>query len=187
MMKGKGRLRAALCFCCALMIMLLAVSAVAGEADVWEERLKQAREKYNSKTVNVFVRRYGYNQRGKINICFYPSKDRSFMTIEIEDSLKISEEAEMQAILEVVAKNEHYSEEEYGTISFMKAQWITHNIAFSLATGSEEDRELIELLTGENVSKIVGHAKELDLSPLRTMTDKEIMLYRIVEYSFCHP
>ena len=183
---GPSVFRTALCFCCVLIALLLAAVSASGESSAWEDRLKQAREKYNKKTVNVYVNRHGYYQRGKINVCFYKVQGKGYLCINIRDSLKITDEAEMQAILEIVAENEHYSEETYGTISFMKAEWITHNIAYSMATGSEEDRELIESLTGESIKEIVGHAKQLDLSPLWTMSDKQIFLYGIVEFSFCH-
>lgn len=183
---GPSAFRAVLRFCCALIALLLVAASAAGESVSWEERLKKAREKYNKKTVNVYVNGYGYNQRGKINVRIYTVRGKGYKCINIRESLKISDEAEMQAILEVIAENKYYSEEVFGTISFMKAQWITHNIAYSMATGSEEDRQLIETLTGESIREIVGHAEELDLSPLSAMTEKQIFLYGVVEFSFCH-
>lgn len=182
---GPSVFRTALC-CCLLAVMLLASVSAAGEAaSPWEERMERAREKYNAQTVNVFVKNYGYYRRGKINVCFYRAGKKPYYNINIRESLQITDEAEMEAVLELAAENEHYSAEEYGTVSFMKAEWITHNIAYSLANGSREQRELVEMITGEDVRKIVGHAKELDLSPLSAMTEKEIMLYRMVEYAFC--
>lgn len=184
---GPSVFRTVLRFCCALTALLLVAVSAAGEASSsWEERLRQARGKYNKKTVNVYMNRYGYDRRGQFNIRIYKVQGKGYLCISIRDSLKITDEAEMQAILEVVAENEYYSEETFGTVSFMKAEWITHNLVYSMATGSEEDRELIETITGESIKEIAGHAKELDLSPLWTMSEKEIFLYGIAEYYFCH-
>ena len=171
-----------LCLCMLLALFLPPVPA-AGESagSTWEERLDAARAKYNAKTVNVYRQYHGRYRSGMINVRLYNTRRQQYPTINILESLQITDEAEMQAILEVIAQNENYSEEVYGTIPFMKAQWITHNLAHSMATGTGEQQSLVTALTGESISKVVRHAKELDLSPLGAMTDQQIMVYEFVE------
>ena len=79
----------------------------------------------------------------------------------------------MEAILEVIMQNENYDEAVYGDMAFMKAQWITHNIAYELATGNPETRKLIATLAGETAVKVAERARELDLSPICSMSEQE--------------
>ena len=173
----------ALLACLCLAATVLALPAAAGEeaGGTYAQRLAKAREKYNSETVNVYRRGYGWDRRGKINVCFYYSAKEKYTAINIRESLQITDEAEMEAVLEVVAGNENYDEGEYGSISFIKAQWIAHNYAHSLATGNKEGQQMIESLVGESIPKIIGRSKQLDVSPVWTLTDQERMLYEIIE------
>ena len=168
---------------CILAVMLLAFSAAAAEStrNTWEERLEEARLKYNKDTVNILLGSRNPINRKKINVRFYKSKGQPQMYIMIYESLKITDEAEMQAILEVVAQSEYYSEEIYGTVSMMKAQWIAHNIAYEMATGSAEERDLAVAIAGESLSMIIKRSKELDLSPVAYMSPEEKTLYELVE------
>ena len=176
-----------LCLCTFLTVMLEAVPAAFGESagSTWEERLEAAREKYNADTVNVYRKYHGRYRKGKINVCFYSSRKQHYANINIRESLQITDEAEMQAILEVIAQDPNYSEEGHGTIAFMKAQWIAHNLAHSMATGSDEQRALVSMVTGEKrLSKVISRAKELDLSPLESLSEQQIMLYELVIYVY---
>ena len=147
-------LRAFLCLLAALAVFTAAMGETAGLT--WAERLAQAREKYNEETVNIFVRGRGRKQAGKVNICFYYSwRDRCY-AINIGESLQITDEAEMEAILELIAQNEIYSPEEFGSISFMKAEWVAHNIAHSMATGDENQKQMVEKIVGKSIPAIVG-------------------------------
>ena len=132
-------------------------------------------------TVNVFAKGHGKYQRGKINVCFYPAEQQPYIIINIRESLQITDEAEMEAVLEVIAESEGYDADEYGTIPFMKAQWIAHNIAHSMANGNENQKKLVETIAGESISSIAGRSKELDLSPYASMPEREILLYQILE------
>ena len=169
--------------CCILAVMLLAFSAAAAESSrsTWKERLEAARLKYNKDTVHIYASTLRNNRSGKINVRFYKSDGQPQMYIMIYESLKITDEAEMQAILEVIAQSEYYSEEIYGTVSMMKAQWIAHNLAYEMATGSAEERELAVAIAGENLSMIIKRSKELDLSPIAYMSAEEKTLYELVE------
>ncbi len=162
------------------MLAGMAVSAANAEDGKTETdyalRLLKAREKYNDKTVNVYRKGWGYVQSKKINVCFYKSPREKYYSINIRESLKITDEAEMEAILEVIMQNEYYDEAVYGDMAFMKAQWITHNIAYELANGNPETRRLVSTLAGETAVKVAQRARELDLSPISDMSEKELAL-----------
>lgn len=177
-----------LCVCCVLLALLLLTVSALGEGLSWEERLERAREKYNDQTVNVYIRGRGKYDKNKINVRFYYSYDqRRDMNFVILESLQINDEAEMQAVLEVVAKHPSFSVEEYGTISFLKAEWITHNLAYDMANGNEGQKALVEMIAGEKLKKVIGRAKELDVSPLRNTSDQEMAVYELIEAMYCHP
>lgn len=168
--------------CCVLAAMLLVFSAAAESSrNTREERLAEARLKYSQDTVNILLGSRNPINRKKINVRFYKSNGQPQMYIMIYESLKITDEAEMQAILEVVAQSEYYSEEIYGTVSMMKAEWIAHNIAYEMATGTAEERDLVVSVAGENLSMIIKRSKELDLSPVAYMSAEEKTLYELVE------
>ena len=176
--------RAALRVCCVLAALLLVLSSAAAEtAPSWEERMAAAREKYNEKTVNVYVRGKGWKRSGKINVCFYRAK-KKYIVINIRESLQITDEAEMEAVLELMAKHEYYSEEVYGSLSFLKAQWIAHNLAYGMATGNEEQQALAAMVVGKNSKEIIRHAKELDLTPVSEIPEAELAVYELVEYLY---
>ena len=162
------------------MLAGMAVSAANAENGKTEtdyaQKLLKAREKYNEKTVNVYRKGWGYVQSKKINVCFHKSPKEKNYAINIRESLKITDEAEMEAILEVIMQNENYDEAVYGDMAFMKAQWITHNIAYELATGNPETRRLVSTLAGETAVKVAQRARELDLSPISDMSEKELAL-----------
>ena len=188
-MTGKTTLR--LCaMLAALMLVFTALAAAAETADTTEPndeyavRLEQARLKYNSKTVNVYRKGWGYVQNNKINVCFYRSAGEQYYAINIRESLKITDEAEMEAILEVITQFETYDEEIYGDIAFMKAQWIAHNLAYELATGSEETQRIIAAVSGESAKSVAKSAKELDLSPIPDMDDREKALIEKIQVLF---
>ena len=175
-------------FCAILLAMLLILAAASGESAepdeteklTWEERLSQARTRYNEETVYIYKSQRVRNKRGMINVRLYSSG--GFMTICIYESLKITDEAEMEAILELITASDLFPDDDYGDIPFMKAQWIAHNVAHSMATGSEEQRKLIEAIAGERLWKIKKSSKELDLKPLREIPENQISLYEMIEF-----
>lgn len=177
-----------LCVFSLLLLMLSAVPPAAGETAslTWEQRLEAARLKYNEDTVNVYRRGYGSPVFRKFNVRFYPSLNRDpdnkpYININIPDSLRITDEAEIQAILEVIARSKYYDEEYYGPVSFMKAQWVTHNLAHSMATGSPQQQWLVQAVAGESLKEILTSAEELDLSPYGNITEKQRTVYDLVE------
>ena len=177
--------RAALRVCCTLAALLLILSSAAAETtSSREERMAAAREKYNEKTVNVYIRGQGGNQKGKINVCFYRA-GKKYIAICIRESLQVTDEAEMEAVLEIVAKHKYYSEEVYGSLSFLKAQWIAHNLAYDMASGNEEQQALAAMVVGVDSKEIIRHAKELDLSPISEIPEDQLAVYELVEYLYC--
>ena len=180
----RGFMPVLLRLCACLCVFLVLFSAAAGEtaSSSWEDRLVRAREKYNEKTVNVYRRGKGKVRNGMINICVFPLKKKPY--IKIRESLKITDEAEMEAILEQLVKSGECGDE-YGSVSFMKAQWITHNLVHSMATGDDEQRELVGSILGEDLKNVVYHARELDLSRVSDMSEKQRLVYGVVEMLFC--
>ena len=186
-MTGKTTLRLCALLAALLLVFTWAAAETAGTAapdDEYAARLEQARLKYNSKTVNVYRKSWGYPQDGKINVRFYKSAGEQYYAINIRESLKITDEAEMEAILEVITQFETYDEEIYGDIAFMKAQWITHNLAYELATGNENSKRMISALVGESAKAIASSAKELDLSPIADMDEREKALTEKIQALF---
>ena len=182
---GASAFSAALRVLCALAALLLFLSSAAAEtAAAWEERLEKAREKYNGETVNLYVRGKGRARKGKFSVCFYRTK-KTGTVICIPDSLKITDEAEMEAVLELVVKHEYYSEEELGTLSFLKAQWIAHNLAYEMATGDPEQKKLAESILGMSSRQIIRHAKELDISPVSLLPEEQRAAYELIELLYC--
>ena len=182
---GASALSAALRVLCALAALLLILSSAAAEtAGTWAERMEKAREKYNEETVHLYVRGKGRARRGKFNVCFYRTK-KTGTVIYIQDSLKITDEAEIEAVLEQVVKHEYYSEEEHGTLSFLKAQWIAHNLAYEMATGNEEQKKWAESILGMSSRQIIRHAKELDLNPVSLLPEVQRAAYELIEMLYC--
>ena len=170
-------------FFLALSAALLLFTAAAGASSVptWEERLQAAREKYNADTVNVYQRWQGKDRRGKINVVYYRKPNTPYYNFRIKESLQITDDAEMEAILEVIAASGFYDAEEFGPVSFMKAEWIAHNIAHEMATGTPDQQKLIKTVVGNSIPKIVYSLKQLDLSPYEGLSDKEKKLYELIE------
>ena len=72
-------------------------------------------------------------------------------------------------------------EELFGPVSFMTAEWIAHNLAFSMATGSEEEKNMIQTFFGKDLRMFIKRAKELDLSTVSSMPESEQMVYHLIE------
>ena len=181
-------------FSCIICLLALLAAAPAetvstAEAGITDEktemtyarRLEKAREKYNENTIHIYRSGIGSKQKDKINICLYRSKSHKYYNARIVDSTQITDEAEMEAILETASRDKNFHMEIYGTMANLKAQWIAHNIAHSMATGSEESQKLVELMVGESISSIVGRSKDLDISPAEFTPAREKMLYSMIE------
>ena len=189
---GISRTLRLLALFCAAAAVLLLVSAAAGESAgtgvlTWEERMEQARAKYNEDTVNVYKQGSGKRINGKINVRFYTAKEKNkpvYTAIIIRESLKITDEAEIQAVLEVMARNENFLAADYGSIPVLKAQWIAHNLAYSMANSNEETKKLIREITGQRITDIVSRAKELDLIPWEYLTREQQMFYEMMVFFF---
>ena len=166
----------------AALFLLLSFAAAETAEESREERMARAREKYNEKTVNIYMTGRGKRRKGMFNVCFYYATKTRELCISIPESLEITDEAEIEAVLELVMQNDNFSEEIFGSMAFMKAQWITHNLAHDLATGSNKQiKQWLKDITGEKLSYVISSAKELDLSPIERIPEKEMRIYRLVE------
>ncbi len=164
----------------AALFLLLSFAAAETAEESREERMARAREKYNEKTVNIYMTGRGKRRKGMFNVCFYYATKTRELCISIPESLEITDEAEMEAVLELVMQNDNFSEEIFGSMAFMKAQWIAHNIAYSMAKGSSPQQKMVEAIVGESLSSIIASAKALDLNPRAGMTFRQVFLYEMV-------
>ena len=176
--RGGFRRFAALFF--AALFLLLPFAAAGSEGESREERMARAREKYNEKTVNIYMNGRGKRRKGMFNVCFYYAGKTRELCISIPESLEINDEAEMEAVLELVMQNDNYIDGIFGTMAFMKAQWIAHNIAYSMAKGSSPQQKMVEAIVGESLSSIIASSKALDLNPRAGMTFRQVFLYEMV-------
>ena len=162
-------------------LMIPGPAASEAESLTWEERLAEARLKYNDETVNIYGLGRGGFRWGKFNVRVYASRNSPYVYFNIMESLRITDEAEMEAVLEVITRSEYYHAEAHGTISYMKAQWIAHNLAYSMASGSDEQKTTVQFFYGEDISSIIKRSEELDINPYETTPDREKFLYEIIE------
>ena len=184
----KTYLRILSCLAALLILLIAAAVSYAETADenaavelTYAERLEQARQKYNEKTIHIYRSGIGNKKKGKLNVCMCWSKENQYYYPRILESIQITDEAEMEAILEFISNDKNFNKELFGTISNMKAQWIAHNLVHSMATGSEDSQKMIEMLVGDDIASIIGRSKELDLSTINSMSPRESLLYSIIE------
>ena len=176
----KHVLRIILCVLVAV-LMIPALASAEAESLTWEERLAEARLKYNDETVNIYGLGRGGFRWGKFNVRVYASRNSPYVYFNIMESLRITDEAEMEAVLEAITRSGYYDAGAHGTISYMKAQWIAHNLAYSLANGSDEQKTAVQFFYGEDISSIIKRSVELDINPYETTPERERFLYEIIE------
>ena len=148
-----------------------------------EPQIKQAaKEKYNSSTVNVYRRDNGSPVDDKLNVEVYvANEEKDFLNIQIKDSLTITSTYEMNAVLEVVMESEHYSEERFGSRSFMAAQWVAHNECNNIASGSSLGYRLMSRLSGS--SNPIESSKVLDIRNLGNMGRASEIIYSVISWA----
>ena len=139
----------------------------------------QAKEKYNGDTVSVYERGDPNASQKKINAEIYsPSEGTS--NISIDKSLEITSGYEMDAILDVIIESEYYSEDVYGSKKFMKAQWVAHNIAHSVASSGDLGYRIMQTLSGSKTPTI--SSSKLDLRSTNNLLRRQRALYTIISW-----
>jgi hypothetical protein len=140
-----------------------------------------ARKKYNSSTVNVYMKGEGEPVEGKLNVFFYhPDKnDLSKTNIEIRESLTINNPYEQEAILRVITASPYYSREEFGSTDYMQAQWIAHNGTFVLASMGSIGEKTASLVSGSSEPKV--SARILDIRSRNNITRSSNFFFRCVQ------
>lgn len=133
--------------------------------------------------MNIYTRRSGRKIKGKINVQFYYPQtiQTDTMFFIIRDSLQITDEAEMIAILETVSRSEYFDAEAYGSVSYMRAEWLAHNYAYSMATGSKDEQQAVMGISGESLRSILARSKELDITPMIYLSEQEAAVYEIIQ------
>ena len=139
----------------------------------------QAQEKYNKDTVSVYERGDPSASKKSINAeIYYPSDGVS--NISIDKSLEITSGYEMDAVLDVITESEYYSEDVYGSKKFMKAQWVAHNVAHSVASSGDLGYWIMQTLSGS--ANPTTSASSLDLRSTNNLLLRQRVLYTIISW-----
>ena len=93
-------------------------------------------EKFNDTTVNVYTPETGKKADDKVNVFLNPKnkkKGKDNPNIQIENSYKITNHYEMEAVLNVVIENELYDTDIYtrNIGSYIK-EWEAHNLGYAV-------------------------------------------------------
>ena len=84
-----------------------------------DERDREAKRKYNKKTVNIYVSGEGAEVSSKLNIELYGTENSSYMNMSVGKSVSINSATEINAVIDVIIDSEYYSRDAYGSKSFM--------------------------------------------------------------------
>ena len=81
----------------------------------------------------------------------------------------------MDAVLDVIIASEYYSYEKYGSKGFMRAQWLAHNCAYSMASSGGISERIASILSGSDNPK--ESAQILDIRELDNMLLRQKLVY----------
>lgn len=146
------------------------------------DREKTAKNNYNTQTVNIFVSGIGASVKGKVNVCLYETTNSTYMNMSIDKSLQINSTIEINAVIDVIMKSKYYDENVYGSKSFMRGQWLAHNMCYNLAISSDIGYKIACFIAGSD--NIIDSSKSLDLRPLDNVTKRGKIIYTILGLSF---
>lgn len=139
--------------------------------DRWNQKI-EARKKYNKNTINVYSGD-GSPDSSKLNVHFYNAGQ--YVNINIDKSLSVKSTIEMDAVLDVIIASEYYSYEKYGSKGFMRAQWLAHNCAYSMASSGGISERIASILSGSDNPK--ESAQILDIRELDNMLLRQKLVY----------
>ena len=124
----------------------------------------------------------GSRDEGKLNVKFYDNGN-GFINIEVENSLQITDNVEQREILKLITKSKYYSEDTYGDIDFMQAQWFAHNLCYSLAQWGGVFYKAAQWLSGADDP--IKSSETVDLRPKNNMGRRARALYVAIS-KICH-
>ncbi len=144
------------------------------------DRERQAKEKYTKQTVNIYVTGQGEPDKAKVNVCLYETGNSSYMNMSVDKSKKIKTTVEINAVIDVIIDSEYYDKSVYGSKSFMRGQWLAHNICYELAVSGDVGLSIAQLIAGNK--DVIASSESLDLRPLDNFTRRGRVIYTILGF-----
>lgn len=130
----------------------------------------------------------GVNERGNSNITpktvnaeIY-NVNSTATNISIGESLTIRSKYEQNAVLDVIIESPYYSEDVYGSKSFMRAQWVAHNVCDDNASSGDFGFWIMQRLSGS--SNPIESACSLDLRSLDNMLLRQRIQYTLISWVY---
>ena len=144
------------------------------------DRERQAKEKYTEQTVNIYVSGQGAPDKTKVNVCLYETENSSNMNMSVDKSKEIKSTEEINAVIDVIIDSEYYDKSEYGSKSFMRGQWLAHNMCYELAVSGEVGLSIAQFIAGNE--DVIASSESLDLRPLDNFTKRGRVIYTILGF-----
>jgi len=140
-----------------------------------------AQSKYNKNTVNVYHEDTGKPVENKVNVRFYNADTTNgYVNISINQSREIATRQEMNAVLDVVMSSPYYSKEQFGSRSFMRAQWVAHNACYTIASSGDRGYRAMQVFSG--ASNPIESASSLDIRSNGNMLRRQKIIYTVLSW-----
>ena len=144
---------------------------------------KNAQEKYNEDTINIYMEGNGVDDASKLNVRFYiADAEKGYVNINIDKSLEITNVYEMYAVLSVIVNSEYYSEEMFGSVDYMIGQWIAHNECYNIASASDSGYTIMQRISG--ATNPIESARSLDLRCKNNVSNRAKVIYKIIPFIY---
>ena len=144
---------------------------------------KNAQEKYNEDTINIYMEGNGVDDASKLNVRFYiADAEKGYVNINIDKSLEITDVYDMYAVLTVIVNSEYYSEEMFGSVDYMIGQWIAHNECYNIASASDSGYTIMQRISG--ATNPIESARSLDLRCKNNVSNRAKVIYKIIPFIY---
>ena len=144
---------------------------------------KNAQEKYNEDTINIYMEGNGVDDASKLNVRFYiADAEKGYVNINIDKSLEITDVYDMYAVLTVIVNSEYYSEEMFGSVDYMIGQWIAHNECYNIASTSDSGYTIMQRISG--ATNPIESARSLDLRCKNNVSNRAKVIYKIIPFIY---
>ena len=144
---------------------------------------KNAQEKYNEDTINIYMEGNGVDDASKLNVRFYiADAEKGYVNISIDKSLEITDVYDMYAVLTVIVNSEYYSEEMFGSVDYMIGQWIAHNECYNIASTSDSGYTIMQRISG--ATNPIESARSLDLRCKNNVSNRAKVIYKIIPFIY---
>lgn len=140
---------------------------------------KNAENKYNASTVSAYEENNSPEEKNIVNVkIYYPWEGAS--NISVDASLSITSKYEQNAVLDVIMESPFYSEKVYGSKKFMRAQWVAHNLSYSIASSGPIGFRVMQILSG-SLDPIESSAS-LDIRSKNNILKRQKFLYTLLSW-----